>query len=67
MKRNKGKGEKMSGKYQKGRQHKGLVTLGNKLGGWKGRWARCWGDGVMGTGGGTWRDEHWVLCYVLAN
>ena len=26
-----------------------------------------WGDWVMGTEGGTWRDEHWVLCYMLAN
>ena len=22
---------------------------------------------MMGTEGGTWRDEHWVLCYMLAN
>ena len=21
----------------------------------------------MGTEGGTWQDEHWVLCYMLAN
>lgn len=26
-----------------------------------------WSDWVMGTEGGTWRDEHWVLCYMLAN
>ena len=22
---------------------------------------------VKSTEGGTWRDEHWVLCYMLAN
>ena len=27
----------------------------------------CWGDWVMGTEGSTWQDEHWVLCYMLAN
>ena len=25
------------------------------------------GDWVMATEGGTWRNEHWVLCYMLAN
>ena len=25
------------------------------------------GDWVMGNEGGTWQDEHWVLCYMLAN
>ena len=25
------------------------------------------GDWVMGTEGGTWWDEHWVLFYMLAN
>ena len=48
--------------------HERHLTLGNEIGGqWKGRWAGVWGDWVMGTEGGTWRDEHWVLCYMLAN
>ena len=34
---------------------------------WKGKWAEGWGDWVMGTEGGTWWDEHWVLCYMFAN
>ena len=34
---------------------------------WTGRWAEGWGDWVMGIEGGTWRDEHWVLCCMLAN
>ena len=25
------------------------------------------GDWVRGTEGGTWWDEHWVLCCMLAN
>ena len=34
---------------------------------WKGRWAGGWGDWVTGTEGATWQNEHWELCYVLAN
>ena len=26
-----------------------------------------WGNWVMGTEVGSGRDEHWVLCYILAN
>ena len=50
-------------------KHERYQTLGNKegvvereVGGGGG-----WGDWVTGTEGGTWRDEHWVLCYMLAN
>ena len=36
-------------------------------GSWKGRGVDGLGDWVMGTEGCTWRDEHWVLSYMLAN
>ena len=48
-------------------QYERLLTLINEEGlveaevGWAG------GDWVMGTEGGTWRDEHWVICCMLAN
>ena len=41
----------------------GKQTRGSGRGGGRG----AWGDWVMGTEGGNWRDEHWVLCYMLAN
>ena len=47
--------------------HERLLTLGNEQGVWKGRLAGGWGDWVRGTEVGTWWDEHWVLCYMLAN
>ena len=34
-------------------EHERLVTLGNELRGWKGRWAGGGGDWVTGTVGGT--------------
>ena len=40
-----------------------LLTLGNEQGVMEGEVVEGWGDRVMG----TWRDEHWVLCYMLAN
>ena len=50
-------------------EHERHLTLGNEqgvvekeVGGVGG-----WGDWVMGTEGDTWQDEHWVLCYMLAN
>ena len=48
-------------------KHERHLTLGNEqgvgeVGGWGG-----WGDWVMGNERGTWRDEYWVLCYMLAN
>ena len=44
-----------------------LLTLGNKQGIVEGEADGGWGDQVMGTEGGTWWDEHWVLYYMLAN
>ena len=41
--------------------------LGNEQGVAEGRWSGGWGDWVMGTEGDTWQNEHWVLCYMLAN
>ena len=58
----------MSGKYQKERQNMRDSQLWEmNQGSWKGRWAGGWDDWVTGTEGGTWWDEHWVLCYMLAN
>ena len=39
-------------KLERGTNHERLLTLRNK-GLWKGRWARGWGDWVMGTEEGT--------------
>ena len=44
-----------------------LLTLGNEQGVMEGEVVEGWGDRVMGTEGGTWRDEHWVICCMLAN
>ena len=33
----------------------------------EGEVGRCLGHCVMDTEGDTWGDEHWVLCYMLAN
>ena len=43
-------------------KHVRHLTLGNEQGAMLGgRWAKGWGDWVMGTEGGTWQDEHWVF------
>ena len=64
------KGERRENEWEismKVTDHERLLTLINEEGlveaevGWAG------GDWVMGTEGGTWWDEHWVLCYMLAN
>ena len=47
--------------------HERLLTLGNKQRLLEERWGAGCGDWVMGTEGGTWRDEHWVLFCMLAN
>ena len=44
-----------------------LLTLGKEQGVVEGEVGRGWGDWVMGTEGGTWCDEYWVLYYMLAN
>ena len=49
------------------RKHEKHLTLGNEQAVVEGEVVGVWGDWVMGTEGGTWRDEHWVLCYILAN
>ena len=41
--------------------HERLLTLVNK------QEAGEWSNWMTGTEGGTWQDEHWVLCYMLAN
>ena len=48
-------------------EHERLLTLGKEQGVVEGEVGRGWGDWVMGTEGGTWQDEHWVLYYMLAN
>ena len=49
-------------------EHERLLTLRNEQGVVEREVGRGWGDWVtMGTEGGTWRDEHWVLLYMLAN
>ena len=53
----------MSGKYQKGRQHERLLTLGNELGVVEGEVGRGWEWWARD----TWWDEHWVLFYMLAS
>ena len=48
-------------------RHERHLTLGNEEEVVEGRWAGGVGEWVMGTEGGIWWDEHWVLCYMLAN
>ena len=47
--------------------HERHLTLGNEQGMVEGELAGRWDDWEMGTEEGTLRDEHWVLCYMLAN
>ena len=49
------------------RKHERHLTLGNELGVTGREVGGVLGDWVMGTKGGTWRDEQWVSCYLLAN
>ena len=42
--------------------HERLLTLGNEQGVAEGEAGKGMGDWMMGTEGGTWRDEYWVLC-----
>ena len=63
-----GKEGKWVGKIREGGKkwetpNSGKRTRGSGRGGGQGGW----GDWVTGTEGGTWRDEHWVLFYMLAN
>ena len=44
-----------------------LLTLGNEKGVVEREVLGGLGDWVMGTEWGTWWDDHWVLCYMLAN
>ena len=48
-------------------KHERHLTLGNEQWVVEGEVGGGWGDWVMGTEGGTCRDEHWVLCYMLEN
>ena len=48
-------------------KHERCLTLGNEQGVVEGDLGGSMGVWVMGIEGGTWRDEHWVLCYMLAN
>ena len=48
-------------------KHERLLTLGNEQGVVEGEVGGGWGDWVTGTERGTWRDEHWVLYYMLEN
>ena len=50
-----------------GEERRILTPIKMNKGQWKGKWVEGWGDWVMGNEEGTWRDEHWVLCYMLAN
>ena len=44
----------------------GTKCSSSDKGWWKGRRAGCGGEWVTGSEGGTWGDEHWVLCCMLA-
>ena len=48
-------------------KHERHLTLGNEQGVVEGEVGGDWCDRVMVTEGGTWQDEHWVLCYMLAH
>ena len=48
-------------------EHERLLTLGNELGVVEREVGGGLGDWVTGTEGGISRDEHWVICYMLAN
>ena len=43
-------------------KHERHLTLGSEQGVVEREVGGGLGDWVMGTKGGTWRDEHWVLC-----
>ena len=53
---------KLSGKVT---EHERLLTLENKQGVMEGKVGG--GMGWLGDEWGTWWDEHWVICYMLAN
>ena len=64
------KGEKRENEWEisvRVTEQERLLTLGNEQGVVEGEGAAGWGDWVTGTEGGPWQDEHWVLCYMLAN
>ena len=68
MKGNKGERRKSEWEIsERETEHERLLTLGNEQGVVEGEVVEGWGDWVMGTEEGTWRDEYWVLCYMLAN
>ena len=48
-------------------EHKRHLTLGKEQGVVEREVGGGLSDWVTGTEGGTWQDEHWVLCYMLAN
>ena len=67
-KEERGKEKKWAGNIRKGDRtwetpHSGKWTRGGRKGGGVG----VWGDWVTSIEGGTWWDERWVLCYMLAN
>ena len=43
-------------------KHERHLTLGNEQGVVEGEVGRLLGDWVIGNEGGTWWDEHWLLC-----
>lgn len=67
MKGKKGKGEKMGNIREGDRTWETPNSVKRTRGGGKGGGRGGGGDWVMGTEGGTWWDEHWVLCYMLAD
>ena len=52
---------------EKETEHERLLTLGNEQRVVEDNVAGGWGDWVTGSEGDIGRDEHWVLCYMLAN
>ena len=67
MKGNKGERRKNEWEIsERETEHERLLTLGNEQGVVEGE-VGGWGDWVTGTEGGTWQDEHSLLCYMLAN
>ena len=63
-------GERRENEWEKSEretEHERLLTLGNEQGVVEGEVGGGTGDWVTGTEGGTWRDEHWLLYYMLAN
>ena len=64
------KGERRENEWEKSERvtkHERYLTLGNEQGVMEREVGGGWGDWVTDTEEDTWWDEHWVLCFMLAN